>query len=69
MHNVFTTNIQGGVLQNESSETFKQNPWKIPKSNFFSKDNHFKSFNKVAGSITEFVNKFSTCLSRFLLKS
>ena len=25
VHNLFTTDIQGGVLQNKSSETFKQN--------------------------------------------
>ena len=42
VHNLFTTNIQGDVLKNKSSGTFKQNPWKIPKSNFFSKVNHLK---------------------------
>ena len=29
-----TTNIQGGVLWEKSSETIKQNPWKIPKNEF-----------------------------------
>ena len=31
VHNLFTANMQGGVLWNKASETFKQNPWKIPK--------------------------------------
>ena len=40
MHHVFTiaTNIRGGVLKKKTSETFKQNPCKIPQKNFiFSK--------------------------------
>ena len=37
VHNLFTTNIQVGVLWNKSSETFKQNPWKIPKIIFLVK--------------------------------
>ena len=59
MHNVFTitTNIQGGVLQKKSSETLKQNPWKIAQKNFI--------FSKVAGSKNEFIE---TDFSRYLLK-
>ena len=37
VHNLFTTNTQGGVLQNKFSETFKQNSSKIPNSNFLVK--------------------------------
>ena len=42
LHSLFTTNIQGGVLQNIPSETFNQNTGNIPNSNYFSEVNHFK---------------------------
>ena len=42
LHSLFTTNIQGGVLQNIPSETFNQNIGNIPNSNYFSEVNHFK---------------------------
>ena len=59
MHNLFTitTNIEGGVLLKKSSETFKQNPWKIPKKNFF--------FSKVARSKNEFIHM---CFQGFCYK-
>ena len=51
MHNLFTitTNIQVVVLWKKVfSETFEQNPWKMPKKKFI--------FSKVAGSKNEFIH-------------
>ena len=49
MHNLFTNtaNIQGGVLSKKYSETFKHNPWKMPKKKLI--------FSKVARSKNEFI--------------
>ena len=50
MHNLFTitANIEGCVLSKKSSETIKENPWKISKKKFF--------FSKVAHSENEFIH-------------
>ena len=59
MHNLFTitANIEGSVLSKKSSETFKQNPWKIPKKKFF--------FSKVERSKNEFIHM---CFQGFYYK-
>ena len=58
VHDLFTitANIEGGVLSEKSSETFKQNPWKITQKMLL--------FSKVARSKNEFIHM---CFSRFLL--
>ena len=52
MHNIctITANIEGGVVSKKSSETFKQNPWKIAKKKFI--------FSEVAGSENELIHVF-----------
>ena len=59
VRNLFTTttNIRGGILWKKSSETFKQNPLKIPKKKVI--------FSKATGSNNKFIHAY---FSRFLLK-
>ena len=56
-----TTNIQVGVLWKKSSESFKQNPWKIPKEKLcrFQKWIHSHVFFKVfAKNLSDLVHNF-----------
>ena len=47
---MFATNIQEDILWKQSSETFKQNPRKIPTKKFI--------FSKVEGSKNDFIHAF-----------